>query len=89
MGSTLSVVEMMSDLKREMYRFSVESRLDREDIIMGQGPAPPNPFMVERFQSVVSSLFQQVRSRRLRLAENMPASAAPSSEATDHPTRLC
>lgn len=28
---------------------------------MGQGPAPPNPFMVERFQSVVSSLFQQVR----------------------------
>eukprot|EP00892_Ulva_mutabilis_P009762 jgi/Ulvmu1/7158/UM034_0065.1 len=39
--------------------FSVESRLDREDIIMGQGPAPPNPFMVERFQSVVSSLFQQ------------------------------
>jgi hypothetical protein len=29
------------------------------NIIMSQGPPPPNPLMVERFQSVVSSLFQQ------------------------------
>lgn len=32
---------------------------------MSQGPPPPNPMMVERFQSVVSSLFQQVGSLQM------------------------
>ncbi len=26
----------------------------------GQGPPPPNPMVVERFQQVISQLFQQV-----------------------------
>jgi hypothetical protein len=29
-------------------------------ITCNQGPPPPNPLVVERFQSVVSQLFQQV-----------------------------
>lgn len=42
------------------YRMAVDSKVTGSNIIMSQGPAPPNPMMVERFQSVVSSLFQQV-----------------------------
>ena len=37
--------------------FEVDSRLEMGEIVMSQGPSP---MMVERFQSVVSSLFQQV-----------------------------
>ena len=29
-------------------------------VICGQGPPPPNPAVVERFQQVISQLFQQV-----------------------------
>lgn len=29
-------------------------------VIAGQGPPPPNPAVVERFQQVISQLFQQV-----------------------------
>lgn len=36
--------------------------MDTSSIIMSQGPSPPNPLMAERFQSVVSSLFQLVCS---------------------------
>ena len=42
----------------------IESKVDTSSIVMSQGPPPPNPLMVERFQSVVSSLFQQVRRGR-------------------------
>ena len=31
-----------------------------QQIWCGQGPQPPNPMVVERFQQVVSQLFQQV-----------------------------
>lgn len=38
-----------------------KSQLDAErQIYCGQGPAPPNPRVVEQFQQVVSQLFQQV-----------------------------
>ncbi|GMH45832.1 hypothetical protein BSKO_13795 [Bryopsis sp. KO-2023] len=36
-----------------------DSKNLHEPIICGQGPAPPSPFMVERFQGVISQLFQQ------------------------------
>jgi ATP-dependent Clp protease protease subunit len=35
-------------------------------ITANQGPPPPNPLVVERFQSVVSQLFQQVRQQYIR-----------------------
>ena len=31
-------------------------------MICGQGPPPPNPQVVERFQQVISQLFQQVQT---------------------------
>ena len=31
-------------------------------VYCNQGPPPPNPLVIERFQSVVSQLFQQVRA---------------------------
>jgi hypothetical protein len=37
----------------------VTSKDARPPIVCSQGPPPPNPLVVERFQSVVSSLFQQ------------------------------
>ncbi len=30
-----------------------------QQIICGQGPPPPSPMVVERFQQVISQLFQQ------------------------------
>ena len=33
-------------------------------VVCGQGPQPPSPMVVERFQQVISQLFQQVRCRR-------------------------
>jgi len=30
-------------------------------VVCGQGPQPPSPMVVERFQQVISQLFQQVR----------------------------
>ena len=33
-------------------------------VICGQGPPPPNPQVVERFQQVISQLFQQVCRHR-------------------------
>ena len=32
----------------------------KRQIYCGQGPAPPSPMVVERFQQVISQLFQQV-----------------------------
>jgi ATP-dependent Clp protease protease subunit len=40
-------------------RIAVESRNPHPPVIC-QGPPPPNPLVVERFQGVVSQLFQQV-----------------------------
>ena len=44
--------------------FSIDfdkSQLSAErQIYCGQGPAPPSPMVVERFQQVISQLFQQV-----------------------------
>jgi hypothetical protein len=60
-------------------RFSVDSRISDSSIIMSQGPAPPNPLMVERFQSVVSSLFQQVRLAPLAMFEGLSASSCVHS----------
>lgn len=39
----------------------MSSRSRQPVITCNQGPPPPNPLVVERFQSVVSQLFQQVR----------------------------
>lgn len=36
---------------------------DTRPPIVCQGPPPPNPLVIERFQGVVSQLFQQVRRR--------------------------
>jgi hypothetical protein len=41
-------------------RTDVSSRSRQPVITCNQGPPPPNPLVVERFQSVVSQLFQQV-----------------------------
>lgn len=42
-------------------RYEVDSRKDPSRwIVCGQGPPPPNPMVVERFQQVISQLFQQV-----------------------------
>lgn len=43
-------------------RMDVTSRNRQPLITCNQGPPPPNPLVVERFQSVVSQLFQQVMS---------------------------
>ena len=40
---------------------------DEQQIWCGQGPQPPNPMVVERFQQVVSQLFQQVNLTALQL----------------------
>lgn len=32
-------------------------------VLASQGPEPPNPLVMERFQQVISQLFQQVRPR--------------------------
>jgi len=40
-------------------RIDVHSKDARPPIVCSQGPPPPNPLVVERFQSVVSQLFQQ------------------------------
>eukprot|EP00884_Botryococcus_braunii_P020488 jgi/Botrbrau1/7122/Bobra.0143s0002.2 len=41
-------------------RYEVVSRNDPSRwIVCGQGPPPPNPMVVERFQQVISQLFQQ------------------------------
>lgn len=37
----------------------MQSTRPYEPIFCGQGPPPPNPLVMERFQSVVSQLFQQ------------------------------
>ena len=39
--------------------FDVRSKNAHQPIIANQGPPPPNPLVMERFQSVVSQLFQQ------------------------------
>ena len=39
-----------------------------QQIWCGQGPQPPNPMVVERFQQVVSQLFQQVSLMAPRLS---------------------
>lgn len=36
------------------------SQSPHPQVICGQGPPPPNPLVMERFQGVVSQLFQQV-----------------------------
>lgn len=41
-------------------RVDTLSKSLHEPIICGQGPAPPSPLVVERFQGVISQLFQQV-----------------------------
>ncbi|KAI8467319.1 MAG: Clp protease-domain-containing protein [Monoraphidium minutum] len=40
-------------------KLAVSSVDSRPPVVCGQGPPPPNPLVVERFQGVVSSLFQQ------------------------------
>eukprot|EP01024_Parvocaulis_polyphysoides_P022080 TRINITY_DN2053_c0_g1_i1.p1 TRINITY_DN2053_c0_g1~~TRINITY_DN2053_c0_g1_i1.p1 ORF type:complete len:281 (-),score=37.19 TRINITY_DN2053_c0_g1_i1:160-930(-) len=35
------------------------SKLPEDKILMSQGPPPPSPMLIERFQSVISQLFQQ------------------------------
>jgi ATP-dependent Clp protease protease subunit len=40
-------------------RIGVTSVDARPPVVCSQGPPPPNPLVVERFQSVVSQLFQQ------------------------------
>jgi hypothetical protein len=42
-------------------RLDLGSRTQHPQVIWGQGPPPPNPLVMERFQGVVSQLFQQVR----------------------------
>jgi hypothetical protein len=42
-------------------RMEMSSKSRQPVITANQGPPPPNPLVVERFQSVVSQLFQQVR----------------------------
>ena len=37
-------------------------------VVCQQGPPPPNPLVVERFQQVISQLFQQARAHSLRAA---------------------
>lgn len=46
-------------LRHHHNRFSVKSRNPHPPVVC-QGPPPPNPLVVERFQGVVSQLFQQV-----------------------------
>lgn len=46
-------------------------------IYAGQGPPPPSPLVVERFQQVISQLFQQVRGRGAR---RCPVCSAPGME---------
>lgn len=42
--------------------YEVTSKMPEHKIIMSDGQGQPNPALMERFQSVVSSLFQQVRT---------------------------
>lgn len=42
-------------------RLDIRSRDRNPPVQCNQGPPPPNPLVIERFQSVVSQLFQQVR----------------------------
>lgn len=58
-------------------------------IYAGQGPPPPSPLVVERFQQVISQLFQQVRSstraaacwpQPARISQPSPGCRAPGVE---------
>uniref|UniRef100_A0A7S0R3K0 ATP-dependent Clp protease proteolytic subunit n=1 Tax=Chlamydomonas leiostraca TaxID=1034604 RepID=A0A7S0R3K0_9CHLO len=40
-------------------QMDIRSRLPHGQIVCSQGPPPPNPLVIERFQGVVSQLFQQ------------------------------
>lgn len=50
-------------------------------IYAGQGPPPPSPMVVERFQQVISQLFQQVSGHILQLQRSTlpPASCLQGS----------
>lgn len=43
----------------ELQGVDLRSKMPHEPITCSQGPAPPNPLVIERFQGVVSQLFQQ------------------------------
>ena len=49
-------------------------------VICGQGPPPPNPQVVERFQQVISQLFQQVQSPPTLIIAKDPHYAAKASK---------
>ena len=40
-------------------------------VVCGQGPQPPSPMVVERFQQVISQLFQQVRLSGIHLRDDL------------------
>lgn len=48
-------------------------------VIAGQGPPPPNPAVVERFQQVISQLFQQVGQSFCIIAAQFTSSAVDSN----------
>ncbi len=45
-------------------------------VVCGQGPQPPSPMVVERFQQVISQLFQQVRLSGTHLLDCMAYSVS-------------
>lgn len=60
------------------------SRVAPESVIYaGQGPPPPSPLVVERFQQVISQLFQQVGDpgASLQHAQKLPGSRKHSATA--------
>ena len=59
--NTLVLVEWLC-AKAESDAWYSACRNVSDLVICGQGPPPPNPQVVERFQQVISQLFQQVQS---------------------------
>jgi hypothetical protein len=55
-------------------------------IYAGQGPPPPSPMVVERFQQVISQLFQQVSGHILQLQRSTlpPACILPARSLCRH-----
>lgn len=79
-------------------RLDMVSRTRHQPVVCGQGPPPPNPLVMERFQGVVSQLFQQVGGwvhvaaapaavQRARAASRIPPAAAVGA-APHAPARL-
>ena len=61
------------DARQPVLSLSEQARASQQIVARRGGEEGPNPFVMERFQSVISSLFQQARRKGTSRAASLAA----------------